>query len=485
MALSSLLLRCAAAGALLMLSILPVGAQRIRVVVSSQGGDRLKEKPSVAFGAATGEPSGNETIRVDESERHQTILGFGASFNEAGMICLNTLAPEAQELLLRSVFDAQTGAGFTMMKSPIAATDFMSAGPWYTYDDVPGDTALAHFSIDRDLGPNGLITYIKRASRYGKLTIQAPMDYPPDWMLIDPVKHQDVDPRYYDALAHYYLRYVQEYARHGVRIDFVSLFNEPLNYTKIPYREIAVLLKEHVAPLFERSGLKGRLQLSEAVTRDDALEYYAVLDDPAVKACVANIPYHGYDFGAFQGVAGLAKRFPDRLLWMTELCYAYEAGYPQEHVLPRYDFADEDFWANQIMGDLSAGASAWSYWNLILDETGGPWLVSTAHGNPPGNAQQPLVVVNKKTHEVSYTGAFYALAHFSKFVRPRSCRIGCAGEPYGVRGMAFQRADGTIVLELRNSLEREAAIQVVWHGHTAAVTLPAKSIATCMWRDHK
>jgi glucosylceramidase len=461
----------------------PAVAQRIDVVVSSEAGDRLASKPPIVFRATAGEATPAGAILVDDSERHQKILGFGASFNEAGMICINSLAPAAQEALLKSVFDARTGAGFTMMKSPIAATDFMSAGPWYTYDDVPGDTALVHFSIARDLGPNGLVTYIKRARRYGKLTIQAPMDYPPDWMLIDPIHRQDVDPRCYDCLAHYYLRYVQEYARAGVRIDYVSLFNEPLNYTKISYPEIGKLLKEHVGPLFERSGLKGRLQLSEDVQREDAPGHYGpVLDDPETMRYVAMIPYHGYDFGMFDNVALIAKRYPDRLLWMTELCYAYEAGYPTDHVLPRYDFADEDFWAGQIMGDVGAGASAWSYWNLVLDETGGPWLVSTPHGDPPGNAQQPLIVVNRKTHEVSYTGAFYAVAHFSKFVRPGSFRIGCAGEDYGIRGMAFERPDGKIALILRNSLASEATAHVRWRGTAADVALPGKSITTCMWR---
>ena len=101
------------------------------------------------------------------------------------------------------------------MKTPIAGTDFMSAGPYYTYDDTPGDVDMRHFSIQRDLGPNGVITYIKRARKYGKFVLQSPMDYPPDWMLIDVEKHQDVDPKYYDALARYYLRYLQEYQKQG------------------------------------------------------------------------------------------------------------------------------------------------------------------------------------------------------------------------------------------------------------------------------
>src|SRR2546427_8447507 len=95
----------------------------------------------------------------------------------------------------------------------------------------PYTTLFRSFSIQRDLGPNGSITFIKRARKYGSFILQAPMDYPPDWMLFDAAKNQDVDPKYFDALARYYHRYVQEYEKNGVSIDYISLFNEPGVYT--------------------------------------------------------------------------------------------------------------------------------------------------------------------------------------------------------------------------------------------------------------
>jgi hypothetical protein len=67
------------------------------------------------------------------------------------------------------------------MKTPLAGTDFMAADPWYTSDDTPGDVSMKHFSIARELGPNGLVTFIKQARRYGSFVLQAPVDDPPDW----------------------------------------------------------------------------------------------------------------------------------------------------------------------------------------------------------------------------------------------------------------------------------------------------------------
>ncbi len=211
-------LRCLLGIFLASLCLASALGQEVKVVVLSQAGDRLTVKPPLHFQPPT--TSSVPAYHIETGVRLQRMEGFGASFLEAGMVCLGIfLPPIRRPSFVRSLIRSQ-GAGFSAMKTPIAGTDFMSAGPYYTYDDTPGDVEMKHFSIQRDLGPNGVINYIKRARRYGKFVLQSPMDYPPDWMLMDVEKHQDVDPKYYDALAHYYLRYLQEYQKQGVFIDY-------------------------------------------------------------------------------------------------------------------------------------------------------------------------------------------------------------------------------------------------------------------------
>jgi len=358
----------------------------------------------------------------------------------------------------------------------------MSAGQFYSYDPTPGDVDMKDFSIARDLGPNGQITFIKRARRYGNFVLQAPMDYPPDWMLYNVDTNQDVNPKYYDALAHYYLRYLQEYEKNGVFVDYLSLFNEPDVYTKIPYNEIRDLLKDHVGPLLEKEGVKTKIMLSEAPDRDDAYRNYPIVfDDPAARKYVAVAPYHGYDFKDYAKMAELHRRYPDIPLWMTEVCYAYEAGTPRTMSLPVYDFEDGDFWGNQIFSDLENYTSAWIYWNMILDEKGGPWSVSYVHGNPDPNIQHPVVIINRQTKQVTYTGLYYYLAHFSRFVRPGDVRVQTIGSQDGLRVMGFRAPDGGMVAVLMNSRKQDTAVNLAWHGRTVHLELPAISIATATW----
>ncbi|MGA2629873.1 MAG: glycoside hydrolase family 30 protein [Terriglobia bacterium] len=458
-------------------------AQEVKVYVSSKAGDRLAAKPALHFEkAAAGKAV---KVELDDAVTLQKMDGFGASFLEAGLICINALPPAQQEKVLAALFDPERGAGYTAMKTVLAGTDFMSAGPWYTYDDTPGDVKMKNFSIARDLGPNGQITFIKRARKYGKFVLQAPMDYPPDWMItnLQDREKQDVDPKYFDALALYYLRYLQEYEKNGVFIDYLSLFNEPDIYTKIPYTKIRDLLKNHVAPLFVKQGVKTKIQLSEAPDRSDAYKNYPILlDDPEARKLVAVMPYHGYDFKDFAKMAALHKRYPELPLWMTEVCWAYEADAPKNVPLPRYDWEDGDFWANQIFSDLEAYTSAWIYWNMVLDEKGGPWLISPVHGNPDPNVQHPVVIINRETKQVTYTALYYYLAHFSKFVRPGALRIEAKGGTQKIRCLGFKTPEGGLVAELLNSRNEPAEVQVNWRGQAVRVSLPALSISTCLWK---
>jgi len=462
-------------------SALASNAQAVKVHVSSKAGDRLARKPDMQFSDA--KPAGGATFQINDSVKYQKMDGFGASLMEAGIITLNTLPADKQEDVLRSLFDPNSGAGFTAMKTPLAGTDFQSAGPWYTYDDAPGDVEMKNFSVDRDFLPTGVGTYILRARKYGNFVLQAPMDYPPDWMLYDVKKHQDIDPRYYPALAKYFVRYLEEYKKRGITIDYLSLFNEPESvYTKIKYPEIRVLLRDFVGPAVQQTALPTKMMLSEAPERGEAYKRYpVVLDDPAARKFVSIAAYHGYDGKNFDKIAALKARYPHLPFWMDEYCYAYEAGYPRSKKLPIYDFDDGDNWGNTIFSDLEAGTSAWLYWNAILDETGGPWAVSVVHGNPDPNEQHPVVIINKTTHEITYTGTYYYLAHFSKFVRPGAVRVQTTGKSKGVRVMAFQAPEGGLVTQLMNSLNSDSLVNLVSHGRTLQLNLPARSIMTATW----
>jgi glucosylceramidase len=235
--------------------------------------------------------------------------------------------------------------------------------------------------------------------------------------------------------------------------------------------------------LFQKEGVKTKLQPSEAPNRDDAFRNYPiVLDDPQARQYVANLPYHGYEFKDHARIVALHERYPDFPLWMTEVDHSYQTDTPRTVPLPKYDWEDGDFWGNQIVSDLESYASAWIYWNMILDQNGGPCLVSEVHEDRPNNIQHPVAVIDREKKQVTYTGLYYYLAHFSKFVRPGAVRIETRGAVSGVRCVAFRRPEGGIVAQLINSRQAETTVRLESGGRVLRVSLPAISITTCLWK---
>ena len=457
---------------------------------SSQDGDRLVKNENIDF--ASDGKSSLPVITVDEGTKFQNIDGFGATFNEAGMICINSLGAIARQKVFRMLFDADSGAGFTVMKSPIAACDFASAGPWYSYNDTPGDTAMIHFSIQRDLGPNGLITFIKQAAKFGKFQIESPMDFAPDWMYIglkNGEKH--VKPQYYRALAKYYARYIKSYGDNGINVDYLNPFNEPENswYSNVTYQAIGTLIKDFIIPQFTADKISTKIQLCETSNRPEALlKFPVVLDNPETRKYISTLTVHGYDWDKFSSLTDLHQKYPEIPIWQTEVCYARVGNTPSNEPpggpdhMPVYEFSDGEFWGNMIMNDMKNHVSAWIYWNMILDQDGGPWLVSTEHGDPDDNRQQPVVIINRKTGEITYTGLYYYLAHFSRFIRPGAQRISCTGGLDQLNFTGFQNSDSSIVLNIiNNGIGTEC--KILWKNKMVLQKLKAHSITTLLWRS--
>jgi glucosylceramidase len=92
-----------------------------------------------------------------------------------------------------------------------------------------------------------------------------------------------------------------------------------------------------------------------------------------------------------------------------------------------------------------------------------------------------VVIIDRRSKKITYTGLYYYLAHFSKFVRPGDIRIKTTGSLDGVRVMAFKAPDGEIVSELMNSKDEDVEMGVKFHDRVLRLKLPAISITTALW----
>src|SRR5690606_17493852 len=121
------------------------------------------------------------TVTVSDTAK-QDWIGWGGTFNEAGWSALMTLSEADREAVMKLLFDAKDGLGFSWGRIPIGASDY--AIERYTLNETSGDTAMTKFSIDHDKDPGrGLIPFVHAA-----IAVKSDIKFwgsvwtPPTWM---------------------------------------------------------------------------------------------------------------------------------------------------------------------------------------------------------------------------------------------------------------------------------------------------------------
>jgi glucosylceramidase len=143
-------------------------------------------------------------------------------------------------------------------------------------------------------------------------------------------------------------------------------------------------------------------------------------------------------------------------------------------------------WANSVIRNWSRSITVW---NLALDENGTPYIGRHEEGDiVPGapTTGRGLITIDSKTHEVSRSGRFWALAHYTKHVRRgakvfRTDGIGeSAGQTAPVSHVGFRNPDGSSVVVLANR-GGERGVQLVLGTRSLSLELPADSVHTLQW----
>ncbi len=91
------------------------------------------------------------------------------------------------------------------------------------------------------------------------------------------------------------------------------------------------------------------------------------------------------------------------------------------------------------------------------------------------------MTINSKTKEVTRSGMYWALAHYSRVIRRGARRIESESRLENVMHAAFRNPDGAMAAILTNAgAGGTVCLQIA--GATAEVSLPADSITTLTWR---
>jgi glucosylceramidase len=451
--------------------------------VTARGtGSRLESTRALAFVDFPQPRESEPFVLVDPDKTFQTLIGIGAAITDASADTFAALPDDRQEKVVRAFFDPKDGIGYTLARTNMHSCDFSSAPYTYAAD---GDKSLASFSIAHDL--ENRLPLIKRAiaAAGGGFTLFASPWSPPAWMKDnDDILHGGrLKPEYYQTWADYFVRFLNAYEQQGVPVWGVTVQNEPMasqpwescNFTAAQERDF---LKFYLGPTLRKAGLGDRKILIWDHNRDLMFQYASViLDDPAAAKYAWGVAYHWYEDSAggeplHDNVRRLVEAYPNKPPFFSEGC-----SWPTDpqKTLKLDDWSLGERYGREMIKDFNNGTVAWTDWNVLLDERGGP--------NHAGNFCYAALHVDAKTHELHWTNIYPYMGHFSKFIRPGARRTAVAPSRDALKSTAFLNPDGSLAVVVMNETETPVDYRLWIKGKAALVTSLPRSIATFVVRQ--
>ncbi|GMR50817.1 hypothetical protein PMAYCL1PPCAC_21012, partial [Pristionchus mayeri] len=430
-------------------------------------------------------------IELDPSTVYQGILGFGGAFTDSAGMNIRSLPKEVQDTLLQQYF-GPTGTEYTIGRVPIASTDF-SLGQ-YSYDNVEGDFTLEHFALHEE-DFNYKIPYIKQAIELqkptGGLRLFASPWAPPGWMKTNGQMAGggellgEVDGPYYVTWANYFVKFFEAYLTEGISFWAVTPQNEPTTGADPDYGWQTLFfdaqgetdfIKNHLGPALKSSDASKDIMIIGMDDQRFMLPGWAdvMFSDPVVSSYVAGTGVHWYEDQIFpsSSLTSTHERHPDKFLIATEACNGWLKA-QGKGVRLGYFFRAERY-ALSIISDFNNWVAGWTDWNLALDTTGGfTWAAN--------NVDAPIIVDGDVFYKQPM---YYALAHFSKFLKPGAHRVKVEFPklPSEVVVLGAVMADGQRYVTILNKNDSEnVTISIAEKGVDGVyttVSVPSHSIVT-------
>ena len=351
-------------------------------------------------------PTASKEICVQEAAEPGDLLGFGVALTGSSCYELSTMAPEARKAFLEDIY-TQKGLGLSVGRLTVGSCDY--SAELYSYDDGPEDLPLENFSVKRD--ERYIIPMVKEAlAANPDLYLFASPWSPPGWMKTGgSMCGGYMRDRYVDCYAQYFVKFLKAYAQHGIPVQAVTPQNEPETDTDgrypgcrwHPETEAAFILALRKA--LDEAGLDTGIWMFDHNFDGWRRVQWMLETYPELMQASGTAAFHYYNM-CVENLDALRETHPQLALHFTE-------GGPR-----LYDHYDTDFckWSMMIAKALNHGCRSFTGWNLMLDETGGPNIGPFFCGG--------LVTLNSQTGELSYSGQYKALAHFSRFLQ-RGARI--------------------------------------------------------------
>ncbi|RBA14492.1 hypothetical protein FPRO05_03284 [Fusarium proliferatum] len=420
--------------------------------------------PTLAFQASLA--LGDASVTVNTNEKLQVIDGFGVSEAYSHAKQFQNLGPGPQKQGLDLLFNTTTGAGLSIIRNKIGCDASNSITS--TNTDNPEKQPVFHFDGDDD----GQVWFSKQAMSYGVETIYANAWSAPVYMKSATSMGRlcgttgvscssgDWRQRYVEMIA----QYLSYYKEAGIPVSHVGFLNEGdgsdfMLSTAEQAADVIPLL--HSA--LQSKGLGDiKMTCCDNIGWRSQMDYTAKLAELDVEKYLSVITSHEYSSSPDQP---MNTTLPT---WMSE-----GAANDQAFATAWYvnGGSNEGFtWAVKIaQGIVNADLSAYIYWEGVETNNKG----SLSH------------VVDTDGSKFTVSSILWAIAHWSRHIRPGAHRLSTSGIVQDTIVGAFENVDGSVVMVLTNSGTAAQTVDLGVSGSTFATAQAFTSDAEAQMVDTK
>ena len=458
-------------------------AKKGQVMTTTADRKQSFEIQNISFSKA---PQNTLQFIIDPAVKYQEMDGFGAAVTGSTCYNLMQMKEDERKAFLMKTFSPYKGLGYSYIRISIGCSDFSLSE--YTCCDKPG---IENFALQREELEYVIPTLKEVLAINPTIKILGSPWTCPKWMKVDnltDLKPYDswtsgqLNPKYYQDYATYFVKWVEAFEKEGIGIYAVTPQNEPLNRGNsaslyMGWREELRFVRDALGPAFKRAGIDTKIYAFDhnynydniVEEQDYTLKIY---DDEDAAAFLTGAAYHNYG-GNREELLDVAYRRPDKELIFTETSIGMwnDGRNLSKRLL--------DDMREVALGTVNNGCRAVMVWNLMLDSERGP--------NREGGCQTCYGAVDierSNYSEITYNSHYYIIGHLSKVVKPGAVRVEVKipNLPQGVMCSAFVNPDKTVALVCLNEASHPVSFSASADGKKYVNhTIPARAVVSLQW----
>lgn len=403
-------------------------------------------------------------LNVYSNEEMQAILGFGGAISESSAFVYQSLDAEAKKRFLGACFGNE-GLSYRYGRAAIGSCDF-SLGP---YDGLNAGE-MKEVSLAND--GRYILPFLQDIEKKTPLSLlMAPWSPPAIWKTNHSrTQGGKLEKKYWADYALYLCHYVQAYRKNGFAVPFLSIQNEPKaaqtwDSCLFSPEEEYLFLRNCLISALDETGLSETKILLFDHNKERLFDWVnEIYRHDEIRPYIAAAGYHWYSGDHFDALRLLKRKYPNLTLVFSEGCNEHSNSKNRSE-------ADKALrYAKEISRGLNAGASMFIDWNILLNHEGGP--------NYVGNFCDAPIMADASGKHCEFRSSFFALWHYSHFIRPGSKVLGTTRFSDSVEFCSVKDPCGNIVTVIANNVPSPQRVFLRIDGDIYPIDLLGQSIAT-------